>query len=157
MPASCQPIVPKRAHYSTSPRRSQRSALTRPGALSYPLGMTWAKLTERATVVALVGGLVAYAVIALAQHRFLSGVAAPVVAALLVWRHPRARFSAYLFFSAVFLRGVVSGAWPMALFAAAGILVLQLAPARRAWPRLVPGATRSASTRADDCSRMAPP
>lgn len=102
--------------------------------------------SERLVVVALVAGLVVYAVLALLGHRVLSGLAAPLVAVLLVWRHPRARFSAYVFFSALVIRGVVAGAWPLALFAGAGILVLQLPPARRLWPRLRPGATR-ASTR----------
>jgi hypothetical protein len=98
---------------------------------------------ERVVVVALVGGLLAYAVVALAAHRWVSGLAAPVVAVLLVIRHPRARFAAYVFFSALALRGFVNGAWPLVLFAVAGVLVLQTAPARRAWPRLVAGTTRS--------------
>ena len=117
---------------------------------------------ERAVVVALVGGLVAYAALALIAHRFVSGLAAPVVAGLLAIRHPRARFSAYIFFSALALRGLVVGAWPLVLFAGAGLLVLQALPARRAWPRLVAGTTRSgrvpsSSTRGDDCSRMSDP
>ena len=115
---------------------------------------------ERAVVIALVGGLVVYAVLALLGHRLLSGLAAPVVAGLLALRHPRARFSAYVFFSALAVRGVVAGEWPLALFAAVGILVLQVPPARRVWPRLQPGATRAAassSTREDDCSRMSRP
>ena len=115
---------------------------------------------ERLVIVALVGGLVVYAVLALLGHRLLSGLAAPVVAALLARRHRRARFSAYVFFSALAVRGVMAGAWPLVLFAAAGILVLQVPPARRVWPRLQPGATRAAassSTREDDCSRMSRP
>lgn len=98
---------------------------------------------EWAVGVALVGGLVGYAVFALAGHRFLSGLAAPVVAALLVMRHPRARFSAYVFFAALVVRGMLAGAWPLALFGGAGIVVLQLPAARSLWPRLVVGATRS--------------
>ena len=99
---------------------------------------------ERIVVIALAGGLVVYAVLALVAHRFVSGLVAPGVAALLAWRHPRARFSAYVFFSALAFRGLVAGAWPLALFAGAGILVLLTPPARRAWPRLVAGSTRSA-------------
>jgi hypothetical protein len=99
---------------------------------------------ERVVVVAMAGGLVVYAVIALAAHRWISGLVAPGVAALLAWRHPRARFSAYVFFSALAFRGLVAGSWPLALFASAGIVALQTPPARRAWPRLVAGATRSA-------------
>ena len=98
---------------------------------------------ERLVVVAVVGGLVVYAALALAAHRFISGLAAPVVAALLAIRHPRARFSAYIFFSALAVRGLVAGAWPLVLFAGAGVVVLQTPAARRAWPRLVAGATRS--------------
>jgi len=98
---------------------------------------------ERVVVIALVSAMIAYAALALAAHRWISGLAAPVVAALLAIRHPRARFSAYLFFSALVVRGLVAGAWPLALFAGAGILVLQTPPARRAWPRLVAGTTRS--------------
>jgi predicted small integral membrane protein len=117
---------------------------------------------ERLVVVLLAGGLVAYAVLALAAHRWVSGLAAPLVAGLLVIRHPRARFSAYVFFSALALRGLLAGTWPLALFAGAGILVLQTAPATRAWPRLLPGTGRSgpdasSSTRARDCSRMSGP
>lgn len=88
-------------------------------------------------------GLVGYAALALAAHHFITGLAALVVAALLAIRHPRARFSAYVFFSALAVRGLVAGAWPLALFAGAGILVLQTSPARRAWPRLAVGRTRS--------------
>jgi hypothetical protein len=105
-------------------------------------GPTWIS-AERAVVVALAGGLLLYAVWALAGHRFLSGLVAPVVAALLVMRHPRARFSAYVFFSALVVRGTLAGAWPLALFGGAGIVVLQLPAARGLWPRLVGGATRS--------------
>ena len=100
---------------------------------------------ERVVVVALVAALVVYAVLALAAHRWISGLVAPGVAALLVWRHPRARFSAYVFFSALAFRGLVAGAWPLALFAGAGIVALQTPPARRAWPRLVAGTTRPPS------------
>jgi hypothetical protein len=99
---------------------------------------------ERLVVITLVGGLVVYALIALLAHRFVSGLVAPGVAALLAWRHPRARFSAYVFFSALAFRGLVAGAWPLALFAGAGIVVMLTPPARRAWPRLLAGTTRSA-------------
>jgi hypothetical protein len=91
---------------------------------------------------AMVGALAVYAVWALLTHRWLSGLVAPLVAVLLGRCHPRARFAAYVFFSALALRGVVAGAWPLVVFALAGIVVLQTAPARRAWPRLVPGRYR---------------
>ena len=99
---------------------------------------------ERAVVGTLAGGLLLYAALALAAHRWISGLVAPLVAALLIARHPRARFSAYVLFSALAVRGLVAGAWPLVLFAAAGIAVLQTPAARRVWPRLVAGTTRSA-------------
>ena len=116
---------------------------------------------ERLVTAAMVGGLVVYAGLALLAHRWLSGLVAPLVAVLLARRHPRARFAAYVFFSALGLRSLIAGAWPLAVFAAAGIVVLRTPPAGRAWPRLVPGRTRAradaSSTRAHDCSRMSRP
>lgn len=93
---------------------------------------------------ALAGGLLLYAALALAAHRWISGLVAPLVAALLIARHPRARFSAYVFFSALAVRGLVAGAWALALFAGAAIVVMQTPPAVRAWPRVVAGRTRPA-------------
>lgn len=87
----------------------------------------------------LVAALVGYAVLALLARRWLTGLAAPFVAVLLAIRHPRARFSAYVFFSVVALRGLVAGAWALVAFGCAGVLVLQAPAARRAWPRLVAG------------------
>lgn len=98
---------------------------------------------ERLVVIGIVVVLLAYAVLALAARLFITGLAAPVVAVLLAIRHPRARFSAYVLFSALAVRGLVAGAWPLVALAGAGILVLQTEPARRAWPRLAPGTTRS--------------
>lgn len=92
---------------------------------------------ERALVALLTVALTAYAMLALGiGHWWVSGVAAPVVAALLVARHRRARFSAYVFFSVVVLRGVATGWWMLAGGAAAAILLLQTPAALRAWPRL---------------------
>jgi hypothetical protein len=108
------------------------------------LDWTTSSTSERAVTIVLAAGLVAYALIALSTHRFVSAMVAPGVAALLVWRHPRARFSAYVFFSALAFRGLVTGAWPLALFAVAGIVAMLTPPARRAWPRLVAGTTRVA-------------
>jgi len=99
---------------------------------------------EHVVVIALAGGLVVYAAIALIAHRFVSGLVAPLVAALLIARHPRARFSAYVFFSALAVRGLVAGAWALALFAGAAIVAMQTPPAVRAWPRVVAGRTRRA-------------
>ena len=98
---------------------------------------------ERVVIVALVGGLLLYAALALAAHRFVSGLAAPLVAGLLVARHSRARFSAYVFFSALVVRGLVAGAWPLALFGGVAIVVMQMPPAVRVWPRVVAGRPRA--------------
>jgi hypothetical protein len=100
---------------------------------------------DRAITVGLVGGLLAYAALALVAQRWVSGLAAPIVAALLWRRHRRARFSAYVFFSALALRGLVMGSWALVAFAGASVLVLQTPAARRAWPRLIAG--RRSSTR----------
>jgi len=102
---------------------------------------------EHVITVTLIAGLLVYAAYAVLVHRWVSAVAAPLVAALLAFRHPRARFSAYVLFSAVALHGLVVRAWPLVACAVAGVLVLQTAPARRAWPRLRPGATRATDTR----------
>jgi type VI protein secretion system component VasK len=88
--------------------------------------------------------LLAGALLALGVARWwVSGLAAPVVAALLWRRHPRARFAAYIFFSVVLLRGLAAGAWAAVLFAAAAVALMQTAAARRAWARLGPGRTRA--------------
>jgi hypothetical protein len=98
---------------------------------------------DRVVTVGLVGGLLAYAALALVEQRWVSGLAAPIVAALLWGRHRRARFSAYVFFSALALRGFVTGSWALVVFAGASVLVLQMPAARRAWPRLVAGGRSS--------------
>jgi hypothetical protein len=98
---------------------------------------------EYVVTATLVAGLLGYAAYAVVIHRWVSAVAAPLVAALLAFRHPRARFSAYVLFSAAALHGLVLRAWPLVACAVAGVLLLQTAPARRAWPRLRPGATRA--------------
>lgn len=88
--------------------------------------------------------LLAYAVVALGVARWwVSGLAAPVVGALLWRRHPRARFAAYVFFSVVALRGLVGRHWAAVLFAAGAVVLMQTPAARRAWPRLRPGRTRA--------------
>lgn len=88
--------------------------------------------------------LLAGALLALGVARWwVSGLAAPVVAAFLWRRHPRARFAAYIFFSVVLLRGLAAGAWAAVLFAAAAVVLMQTAAARRAWARLGPGRTRA--------------
>lgn len=113
-------------------------------AASTPRAIAEAPPRDRVIVVALLVGLVAYAVVALLARRWVTGLAAPIVAVLLAVRHPRARFSAYVFLSVVALRGLVAGAWPLVAFGCAGVLVLQTPAARRAWPRLVAGTRASA-------------
>ena len=83
--------------------------------------------------------LLAYAVVALTQGWWLSAAVAPVVAWLLWRRHPRARFAAYIFLSVLAARALITGAWPLLVFALAAIGVLQLPAAQRAWPRLTRG------------------
>ena len=92
---------------------------------------------SRLVAIALPAALVVYAVVAaVVMHRWLSAAAALLVAALLWRRHRRARFSAYVFFSAVGARSLPTHVWPVAAFAAAAIGFLQLPAARRTWPRL---------------------
>ncbi|MGH7331604.1 MAG: hypothetical protein ACREKS_02420 [Candidatus Rokuibacteriota bacterium] len=94
--------------------------------------------SRRPLVVAIMAvSLLAYGVLALAvESRCIAGLLAAVVAWLLWRRHPRARFAAYIFLSAVGLRGVVAGHWMTFLFAVAVIAWMQTLAARRAWPRL---------------------
>jgi hypothetical protein len=96
--------------------------------------------------------LVLYAIVAFAWlDRWPAAVAALIVALLLWRRHPRARFSAYLVFSAMAVRAALAGEWPMLALALAAVAVMQTPAAARAWPRLRPGATRA------DSDRMARP
>ena len=98
---------------------------------------SWPRRGERALAWSLTLALFGYAAFALGiGHWWVSGAAAPVVAALLLARHPRARFSAYIFFSVVVMRGVLTGWWMLAGGAAAVIVLLQTPLALRAWPRL---------------------
>jgi hypothetical protein len=81
--------------------------------------------------------LLAYAGLALfVESRGISGLAAAIVAWLLGRRHPRARFAAYIFLSAVGLRSVMTEHWATLAFAVILLGVLQIPSARRAWPRL---------------------
>ena len=94
----------------------------------------------RAAVVwVVVASVIGYAAIGAYQRRWPSMVAGSVVAVLLACSHRRARFAAYVFLTAVAIRGAVVGLWALPVYAGAVLLVMQTAPARRAWPRLVPG------------------
>ncbi len=92
--------------------------------------------------------LVLYAIVALVSlHHWLSAVAALIVAVLLWRRHPRARFSAYILFSAMAARAALAGDWRVLALAGAAIVVMQTPAAARAWPRLRRGVTRVDSDR----------
>jgi hypothetical protein len=100
-------------------------------------------MTSRAVVGLLPVACLAYAATALAwRHSWISAAAGVVVAWFLWRRLPRARFAAYIFFSAMAIRSVLTAAWPTLAFAAVAVLALQTAAARAAWPRLRPGLGR---------------
>jgi len=86
---------------------------------------------------------VAYAAAALAwRHSWISAIAGTLIAVFLWWRHPRARFAAYIFFSAMAIRSALTASWPTLAFAVVAVLVMQTPPALAAWPRLRPGRVR---------------
>lgn len=89
--------------------------------------------------IALPIALLAYAGVALLNGWWVSAIVAPVVAWLLWRRHPRARFTAYVFLSVLAARGLLMPSWALVLFALAAIGSLQLPAARRFWPRLTRG------------------
>ena len=88
---------------------------------------------------AIVGSVVTYTAIAAYQQRWASAAAAAVVAALLALSHRRARFAAYIFLTALALRGAVTGVWALTVYGGIVLAAMQTPPARRAWPRLVRG------------------
>jgi hypothetical protein len=63
---------------------------------------------------------------------FVYFVIAPVVGTLMLRRHERARFSAYVFLSCEILRASRIHSWPLGLLSVGAILFLQL-PAARRW------------------------
>ena len=63
---------------------------------------------------------------------------APIVGALMLRRHERARFSVYVFLSCEILRAIRIHSWPLGLLAATSILYLQLPAARRFHPAVDP-------------------
>lgn len=105
--------------------------------------------TSRPSVVvmALTASLVVYASVAATRHWWPSLVVAPIVATLLWRRHPRARFTAYVFFTVLAIRGTLTGVWLLPVYALAAVGVMQTGAARRAWPRLVPGWRRGPGDR----------
>ena len=69
---------------------------------------------------------------------FVYFVIAPVVGALMLRRHERARFSVYVFLSCEILRAIRIHSWPLGLLSAFAILYLQLPAARRFHPSVDP-------------------
>lgn len=69
---------------------------------------------------------------------FVYFVIAPVVGVLMLRRHERARFSAYVFLSCEILRAIRIHSWPLGLLAAGSILYLQSPAARRFHPMVDP-------------------
>jgi hypothetical protein len=104
-------------------------------------------VARSAVVGLIVGSVVAYSAIAAYQQRWASTVAAAVVAVLLGSFHRRARFAAYIFFTALGLRGALTGMWALPLYGGILLAAMQTPAARRAWPRLVPGRLRGGDDR----------
>jgi len=69
---------------------------------------------------------------------FVYFVIAPVVGTLMLRRHERARFSAYVFLSCEILRAMRIHSWALGLLSAGAILYLQLPAARRFHPSVDP-------------------
>jgi hypothetical protein len=69
---------------------------------------------------------------------FVYFVIAPVVGALMLRRHERARFSVYVFLSCEILRAIRIHSWPLGLLSATSILYLQLPAPRRFHPSVDP-------------------
>ena len=102
--------------------------------------------------------ILGYAVVALAvEHWWVSGLVALAVTVLMWRRHPRARFSTYILLSALAMRGFFGHSWGALLFAGATLALMQTPAARRAWPRLVPGARPGRAARPEGDDRMARP
>lgn len=69
---------------------------------------------------------------------FVYFIIAPVVGALMVRRHERARFSVYVFLSCEILRAIRIHSWLLGLLSAGTLLYLQLPAARRFHPLVDP-------------------
>jgi len=65
-------------------------------------------------------------------------IAAPMVGALMLQRHERARFAVYVFLSCEILRAVRIHSWALGLLSVTAILYLQLPAARRFHPMVDP-------------------
>jgi hypothetical protein len=69
---------------------------------------------------------------------FVYFIIAPVVGALMLTRHERARFSVYVFLSCEILRAIRIHSWLLGVLAAGSILYLQLPAPRRFHPSVDP-------------------
>lgn len=69
---------------------------------------------------------------------FVYFIIAPVVGALMLRRHERARFSVYVFLSCEILRAIRIHSWLLGLLSAGSLLYLQLPAARRFHPMVDP-------------------
>jgi len=69
---------------------------------------------------------------------FVYFIIAPVVGWLMLRRHERARFSAYVFLSCEILRAIRIHSWLLGVLAAGSIMYLQLPGARRFHPSVDP-------------------
>ena len=69
---------------------------------------------------------------------FVYFIIAPVVGALMLRRHERARFSVYVFLSCEILRAIRIHSWLLGLLSAAAIVYLQLPAPRRFHPSVDP-------------------
>ena len=97
-------------------------------------------MASRIVVMLLPLACLVYGAVALGTRgAWLAAAAGALTAWLLGRRHARARFAAYIFFSAVAVRSALTGRWPTLAFAIAAVLVMQTPPALAAWPRLRPG------------------
>ena len=73
-----------------------------------------------------------------AWDAFVYFIIAPVVGALMLGRHERARFSVYVFLSCEILRAIRIHSWLLGFLASGSILYLQSPAARRFHPRVDP-------------------
>jgi hypothetical protein len=105
---------------------------------------------------ALAASLLIYAVIAVAHRWWPSALVAPLLALLLWRRHRRARFTAYVFFSVLAVRGALTGVWALPAYALAAAGLLQTQAARAAWPRLRPARLRAPAEERGRGDRMPP-
>jgi hypothetical protein len=69
---------------------------------------------------------------------FVYFIIAPIVGTLMLRRHERARFSAYVFLSCEILRAARIHSWTLGFLSVAAILYLQLPTARRFHPMVDP-------------------